>query len=187
MNYSIPHPEDLVKYLCFDILLQNTDNDDIIAADQRKRIQAEMSKVYIYTDGACSGNPGPGGWGAILRWGDLEREMSGGDSMTTNNRMELSAVINALSALKRPCEVVLTTDSRYVCDSVTKGWVYNWRKKGWVRSGTPVPNTDLWQKLLPLLETHDVEFRWVRGHAGHPENERCDALAVAQAQKCTRK
>ncbi|MCR5783279.1 MAG: ribonuclease HI [Clostridia bacterium] len=146
-----------------------------------------MNKVYIYTDGACSGNPGPGGWGAILRWGDLEREMSGGECMTTNNRMELSAVINALCALKRPCEVMLTTDSRYVCDSVTKGWVNNWMKKGWVRNGTPVPNADLWQKLLPLLDMHDVEFRWVRGHAGHPENERCDALAVAQAQKFTHK
>ena len=146
-----------------------------------------MNKVYIYTDGACSGNPGPGGWGAILRWGDLEREMSGGECMTTNNRMELSAVINALCALKRPCEVMLTTDSRYVCDSVTKGWVYNWMKKGWVRNGAPVPNADLWQMLLPLLDMHDVEFRWVRGHAGHPENERCDALAVAQAQKFTHK
>lgn len=142
-----------------------------------------MDKINIYTDGACSGNPGPGGWGAILRCGDAEREMSGGEEMTTNNRMELSAVINALTALKRPCEVLLTTDSRYVYDSVVGGWVYNWQKSGWIRNKKPVPNADLWQTLLPLLQIHNVEFKWVRGHTGHPENERCDALAVAEARR----
>ncbi len=137
-----------------------------------------MDTVQIYTDGACSGNPGPGGWGCVLQYGPHRREMSGAEASTTNNRMELTAVIEALSALNRPCRVTLTTDSRYVCDSVTKGWLYGWVKKDFVRQGKPVPNTDLWKKLLPLLQTHDVTFVWVRGHAGHPENERCDALAV---------
>ena len=142
-----------------------------------------MDKVYVFTDGSCSGNPGPGGWGAILRYGRYEKEMSGGERSTTNNRMELSAVIFALEALTRPCEVILTTDSRYVCDSVTKKWVYSWQKKNWIRSGKPVPNADLWERLLPLLQQHRVTFNWVRGHNGHPENERCDKLAVAQTEK----
>ena len=137
-------------------------------------------QVEIFTDGACSGNPGAGGWGAILRYGGREKELSGGDPDTTNNRMELTAVIMALSALKEPCRVTLTTDSRYVVDSVSKGWVYGWRKKGWMRTPTePAKNADLWKRLLPLLETHTVSFVWVRGHDGHPENERCDRLAVA--------
>ena len=142
-----------------------------------------MNTVYIYTDGSCSGNPGPGGWGAILRFGQYEKEMSGGESLTTNNRMELSAVIYALEALTRPCDVILTTDSRYVCDSVSKGWVYSWKKKNWIKNGKPVPNAELWQRLLPLLEKNNVQFVWVRGHAGHPENERCDALAVSETEK----
>lgn len=138
--------------------------------------------VEIFTDGACSGNPGPGGWGAILRYGTHERELSGGEAQTTNNRMELTAVIAALSALKSPCQVTLTTDSRYVVDAVSKGWVYGWQKKGWMRApGEPAKNVDLWKQLLPLLKTHRVEFCWVRGHQGHPENERCDRLAVAAA------
>lgn len=137
--------------------------------------------VYIFTDGACSGNPGPGGWGAILRYGEHEKELSGGDPQTTNNRMELTAVIQALSALKEPCTVTLTTDSQYVVNSVTKGWVYNWQRKNWIKEkNTPVPNTELWKQLLPLLKKHSVEFVWVRGHNGHPENERCDELAVIQ-------
>ncbi len=143
-----------------------------------------MKEVQIFTDGACSGNPGPGGWGAVLRYGDKVREMSGGAADTTNNRMELTAVIASLSALKEPCRVVLTTDSKYVADSVTKKWVYGWQKKNWVRAkNEPVPNTDLWKQLLPLLETHDVTFVWVKGHAGHPENELCDRLAVAESKK----
>ncbi len=138
--------------------------------------------VEIFTDGACSGNPGPGGWGAILRYGTHEKELSGGEAQTTNNRMELTAVIAALSALKSPCQVTLTTDSRYVVDAVSKGWVYGWQKKGWMRApGEPAKNGDLWKQLLPLLKTHRVEFCWVRGHQGHPENERCDRLAVAAA------
>lgn len=143
-----------------------------------------IKTVEIFTDGACSGNPGAGGYGVILRYGKYEKELSGGSSDTTNNRMELTGVIVGLSALKEPCKVILTTDSKYVADSVTKKWVYNWQKKNWIRSkNEPVPNTDLWKQLLPLLEKHDVTFNWVRGHAGHPENERCDSLAVAQRDK----
>lgn len=140
-----------------------------------------MKKVYIFTDGACSGNPGPGGWGAILRFQGTEKELSGGEADTTNNRMELSGVIAALSALKEPCQVVLTSDSKYVIDSITKGWVYGWRKNGWIKSDKkPALNVDLWEKLLALLEIHKVEFVWIKGHAGHPENERCDRLAVKE-------
>jgi len=143
-----------------------------------------IKKVEIFTDGACSGNPGAGGYGAILRYGNHEKEISGGEPLTTNNRMELLGVITALSALKESCEVTVTTDSKYVVDSITKGWVYNWQKKNWLKSDNkPTPNADLWQKLLPLLETHKVIFVWVKGHAGHPENERCDRLAVAQRDK----
>ncbi len=140
-----------------------------------------IKTVEMFSDGACSGNPGPGGYGVILRFAGREKELSGGEAMTTNNRMELLGVIEGLSALKEPCRVVLTTDSRYVVDSVTKGWVYGWKKKGWIKSDKkPALNVDLWEKLLPLLEKHDVTFNWVKGHAGHPENERCDRLAVEQ-------
>lgn len=139
-----------------------------------------MKKVYLYTDGACSGNPGPGGWGAILRFGAHEKELSGGEAQTTNNRMELTAVIEGLSALKEPCSVELCTDSTYVADAIRKGWLKGWAAKGWKKADrSPVLNVDLWQRLLPLLEMHDVTVKWVRGHAGHPENERCDVLAVA--------
>ncbi len=142
-----------------------------------------MKQVEIFTDGACSGNPGPGGWGTVLRFGTHEKELSGGEANTTNNRMELTAVIEGLKALKEPCLVTLTTDSKYVCDSVTKGWVYGWQKRGWIKSDKkPALNVDLWEQLLPLLEKHKVTFVWVKGHAGHPENERCDRLAVAQSQ-----
>ena len=140
-----------------------------------------IKTVEMFSDGACSGNPGPGGYGVILRFAGREKELSGGEAMTTNNRMELLGVIEGLSALKEPCRVVLTTDSRYVVDSVTKGWVYGWKKKGWIKSDKkPALNVDLWERLLPLLEKHDVTFNWVKGHAGHPENERCDRLAVEQ-------
>ncbi len=143
-----------------------------------------MKTVELFTDGACSGNPGPGGYGIVLRYGTAEKEISGGDASTTNNRMELSAVIVGLSALKEPCKVILTTDSRYVVDAVTKGWVYGWKKRGWVKADKkPALNSDLWEQLLPLLEKHEVTFNWVRGHAGHPENERCDRLAVAERDK----
>ena len=142
----------------------------------------EKSKVEIYTDGACSGNPGPGGWGAVLIYGEHEKQLSGGEPETTNNRMELTAVIEALSLLKRPCEVTLTTDSKYVADSVTKGWVYGWQKRGWKKGdGKPALNPDLWEKLLPLLKMHEVKFVWIKGHAGHEFNERCDRMAVSCA------
>ena len=138
-----------------------------------------MKQVEIFTDGACSGNPGKGGWGAILRYGSKEKELSGGEAQTTNNRMELTAVIEALSALKEPCKVRLTSDSKYVTDAITKGWVYGWQKNGWRKADKkPALNVDLWEKLLPLLKKHDVEFIWVKGHDGHLENERCDKLAV---------
>lgn len=144
----------------------------------------EKKRVDIYSDGACSGNPGAGGYGVILRYKGKEREISGGSPETTNNRMELTAVIEGLSALKEPCRVMLTTDSRYVVDSVNKGWLYSWKKNNWIKSNSkPVLNVDLWERLIPLLEMHDVTFIWVRGHDGHPENERCDRLAVAQRDK----
>lgn len=143
-----------------------------------------MKKVEIFTDGACSGNPGPGGWGAILRFQGKTKELSGGEPHTTNNRMELSGVISALSALKEPCEVVLTTDSKYVVDAITKGWARGWKKNGWKKADKkPALNSDLWDKLLTLLDLHTVTFVWVKGHAGHPENERCDKLAVIQRDK----
>lgn len=138
-----------------------------------------MKKVEIFTDGACSGNPGPGGWGAVLRFGGREKELCGGDDDTTNNRMELTACIEALSALKEPCEVTLTTDSQYVVNGMTKGWASSWQKNGWIKSDKkPAQNPDLWEKLLELSKRHRLTFVWIKGHAGHPENERCDALAV---------
>ncbi len=143
-----------------------------------------MKKVEIFTDGACSGNPGPGGWGAILRYGKVEKELSGGEANTTNNRMEMTAVITALSALKEPCEVELCSDSKYIIDAVEKGWAKSWQVKGWVKADKkPALNADLWEQLLGLLEKHEVRFVWVKGHNGHPENERCDELAVAESRK----
>ena len=139
-----------------------------------------MKHITIYTDGACSGNPGPGGWGAILEWNGTEKELSGGEAQTTNNRMELTAVISALRALKEPCEVSLYTDSKYVCDAVQKRWVYGWRARGWVKADKkPALNVDLWQELLPLLETHRVSWNWVKGHADNAKNNRCDEPAFA--------
>lgn len=141
-----------------------------------------MSKVvYLYSDGACSGNPGPGGFGVILRCDGKEKELSGGEKSTTNNRMELMGVITGLEALKYPCTVIVQTDSKYVVDSVTKGWARSWQKKGWIKSDKkPALNVDLWERLLKLLDIHQVTFTWIKGHAGHAENERCDRLAVAQ-------
>ena len=139
-----------------------------------------MKFVELFTDGACSGNPGKGGWGAILRYMGHKKEISGGEMETTNNRMELTAVIRGLSMLKEPCSVRLTSDSKYVIDAVTKGWVYGWQRNGWRKADKkPALNVDLWEQLLPLLERHQVEFVWVKGHQGHPENERCDQLAVS--------
>ena len=138
-----------------------------------------MKHVDIYTDGACRGNPGKGGWGAILVYGKHEKEMSGGERETTNNRMELTAAIKALEALKEPCEITLYSDSKYMIDSITKGWAVSWRAKGWKKADkSPALNPDLWERLLNLLEIHKVSFVWVRGHNGHPYNERCDKLAT---------
>ena len=141
-----------------------------------------MKKVEIYTDGSCKKNPGPGGWGAILVFGEHKKELSGGEPSTTNNRMELLAAIYALEQLKYPCEVTLTTDSKYLCDAIIKGWAISWKRKGWVRSNKePAANPDLWERLLRLLEIHKVEFVWVKGHNGHPFNERCDEMATQAA------
>jgi ribonuclease HI len=136
-----------------------------------------VSRIEIFTDGACTGNPGPGGWGAILRSDGHEKELSGGEKATTNNRMELMAAIRALAALKQPSEVTVHTDSRYVMDGITK-WMANWKKNGWKTADKkPVKNEDLWRELEAAAAPHKVVWRWVKGHAGHPENERCDALA----------
>lgn len=143
-----------------------------------------MKEVEIFTDGSCRGNPGPGGWGAILRYRGNQKELSGGQADTTNNRMELTAVISALKALKEPCKVTLYSDSQYVCNALKLGWAAKWRSNGWKRSKSePALNPDLWEELLQLYEKHDVNVIWVKGHAGHPENERCDELAVAAAQR----
>jgi len=142
-----------------------------------------MKKVRIYTDGACSGNPGPGGWGAILIYGAAEKELFGGEISTTNNRMELVSVITALEALREPCEVELYTDSQYVSNAINLGWLESWKKRGWKRKGGEVKNPDLWLKLVPLLETHKVRFIWVKGHAENEYNNRCDELATTEAQR----
>ena len=143
-----------------------------------------MKSVTVYTDGACSGNPGPGGWAAILMYGEHRRELSGGEPSTTNNRMELTAIISALSALKEPCTVELYSDSRYVLDALEKGWAARWRRNGWKRNKSDAAlNPDLWETLLNLVEVHDVRCHWVRGHADNPYNNRCDQLAVAESRK----
>ena len=140
-----------------------------------------MKTVTLYTDGACSGNPGPGGWGAILEYMGTEKELSGGEESTTNNRMELTAVIQGLDALKEPCVVELYSDSKYVIDGLSKGWAEGWRKNGWKKADKkPALNPDLWEQLLKLVKQHDVRYHWVKGHAENPKNNRCDQLAVAQ-------
>ena len=137
----------------------------------------ELTKIEIATDGACKGNPGPGGWGALIRSGTTEKELSGGELLTTNNRMELTAAIEGLNALKRPCHVTLSTDSRYVMDGLTK-WIKGWQKNGWKTAAKqPVKNADLWQRLIDAAKPHRIEWVWVKGHAGHPDNERADTLA----------
>ena len=143
-----------------------------------------MKTVFLYTDGACSGNPGPGGYGAILKYGKFEKEISGGEKETTNNRMELTAVIKGLEALNEQCKVVLTSDSKYVIDALTQGWAKKWQQNNWMRTNKDKAlNPDLWEKLLQLTDYHQLEYVWVKGHAGHPENERCDAMAVAEIKK----
>ena len=143
-----------------------------------------MKRIEIFTDGACLGNPGAGGWAAILRYKDTEKELSGGEKETTNNRMELTAVIMALDALKESCNITLYTDSRYVMDGIEK-WIYAWKKSGWKTSNkkAPVKNVELWQKLDELRQKHEIRFVWVKGHAGHVENERCDELARNKASE----
>jgi len=142
-----------------------------------------MKSIEIYTDGACLGNPGPGGWGALLRYKATERELSGGEALTTNNRMELMGAIAALEALSEPCEIVLHTDSQYVRQGITE-WLRNWIKRGWkTAGGGAVKNQDLWQRLQVASERHNIDWRWVKGHSGHPENERVDALASAAARE----
>ena len=141
-----------------------------------------MKKVELYTDGACRGNPGRGGWGAILVYAGREKEMSGGEAMTTNNRMELMAAIAGMAALKEPCEIILTSDSKYLVDAINQGWLESWKKRGWKKADkSPVLNVELWQKIDELLGIHKVTFVWVHGHTGHPYNERCDVLATTFA------
>lgn len=141
-----------------------------------------MKQVHIFTDGACKGNPGPGGWGAIIRYGAHEKELSGGEPDTTNNRMEMTAAIVALETLIEPCAVVLTTDSKYLIDGITR-WVAGWQRNGWKNaSKQPVRNADLWHRLIDAGQRHSIDWQWVRGHNGHPENERADALACAAAE-----
>ncbi|MBR2453091.1 MAG: ribonuclease HI [Clostridia bacterium] len=143
-----------------------------------------MKKVEIFTDGACSGNPGPGGYGVVLRYNGIEKELSGGEKMTTNNRMELTAAIVGLSALKEKCAVTLYSDSKYLIDAINCGWALKWRENGWMRNKRDeAQNPDLWERLLELLDMHEVCLVWVKGHAGHPENERCDRLAVMETEK----
>ena len=144
-----------------------------------------MKTVTLYTDGACSGNPGPGGWGAILEYNGVRKELSGGEEKTTNNRMELTAVIAGLRALKEPCRVELYSDSKYVIDALEKGWAVGWQKRGWVKSDkSPALNPDLWETLLALCKQHSVTCHWVKGHAQNEKNNRCDELAVAESRKC---
>jgi ribonuclease HI len=140
-----------------------------------------MKTITLYTDGACSGNPGPGGWAAILMYGDVKKEISGGEDHTTNNRMELTAVIEGLKALKQPCQVELYSDSKYVLDALQLGWAKGWQRRGWIKSDKkPAQNPDLWEQLLALCEVHQINYHWVKGHASNPYNNRCDELAVAQ-------
>ena len=143
-----------------------------------------MKTVTVYTDGACSGNPGPGGWAAILEYGGVEKMISGGEASTTNNRMELTAVIEALRLLKEPCAVELYSDSKYVIDALEKGWAWGWKKRGWIKSDKkPALNPDLWEQLLTLVSQHQVTYHWVKGHAQNPKNTRCDELAVGEWKK----
>ena len=138
-------------------------------------------KIFVFTDGSCSGNPGPGGWACILKYNSTEKELCGGEKNTTNNRMEMTAVIQALKALKEPCDVELYTDSQYICNSINNEWVFSWKKNGWKKADKkPALNIELWEEILKLIEIHNVNFNWIKGHVGLRENERCDKLAVEQ-------
>ena len=154
------------------------------SAALRLLMSCDMKQVEIYTDGACSGNPGPGGWGAILRYKGRERELSGGEQETTNNRMELTAAIRGLEALTEPCAVELYSDSQYLCKAINEGWLRSWMARGWKKADkSPALNPDLWAPLLEESEKHKITYHWLKGHAGHPENERCDRMAVEQSKK----
>lgn len=154
-----------------------------MTAEPTPELAPELTKVEIATDGACKGNPGPGGWGALIRAGGTEKELSGSEALTTNNRMELTAAIRALEALKRPCQVTLSTDSRYVMDGLTK-WIKGWQRNGWKTAArAPVKNADLWQELIAAAAPHRIEWLWVKGHAGHADNERADRLASDAATR----
>ena len=155
--------------------------DEIPSSVFSKRKDEGMKEVQIYTDGACRGNPGRGGWGAILVWGAYEKELSGGEPLTTNNRMELTAAISGLEALREPCKVTFYSDSKYLVDAFNEGWVYSWKKAGWRRGRDELKNPDLWEKLYALTEKHELTFVWVKGHDGHDYNERCDTLATSFA------
>ena len=158
--------------------------DRLFAKIRKTWSRKKIKTVTIYTDGACSGNPGPGGWGAILMYNGHRKELSGGEAQTTNNRMELTAVITALEALREPCEVELWSDSKYVIDGLSKGWAKGWRARGWVKSDKkPALNPDLWGRLLDLAETHTLRYHWVKGHAENEFNNRCDEMAVAESRK----
>jgi len=144
----------------------------------------ELKQIELYSDGACSGNPGPGGWGALLRFKDIEKELSGGEKETTNNRMELMGVISGLESLKEPCNVKIFTDSKYIADAFLKSWLDSWQKNGWKTAAKkPVKNRELWERLLIQANRHKLNWNWIKGHAGHPENERCDKLAVIERDK----
>ncbi len=150
--------------------------------------EKKLKEVQIFSDGACSGNPGPGGWGAILRYGESEKELSGGERETTNNRMELMGVISALEVLKEPCLVKIFTDSKYIANAFLEKWLDNWQKNGWKTAGKkPVKNRELWERLLKQAAIHKLEWQWIKGHAGHPENERCDELAVTARDRFAQK
>lgn len=178
VDHIIRNREDYEKHLRY------IKNNPIKWYYRKIKTGENMKKVEIYTDGSCKKNPGPGGWAAVLVYNGREKEICGGEAETTNNRMELLATINALKALKEPCEVVLTSDSKYVVDGISKGWARGWKARGWKKADkSPALNPELWDELLTQCDRHEIEFVWVKGHAGHPYNERCDTLAQGEAEK----
>lgn len=166
-----------LESLC--VRAQIIDDNEDVSDEETDKEDVHQQTVYVWTDGACRGNPGPGGWGVVLQCNGVRKEFGGGEPHTTNNRMELIAAIEGLEAIDVPSKVILTSDSKYLVNGITKGWAKSWKANGWCKAdGKPALNIDLWSKLLSQLEKHDVEFVWIKGHAGHPENEKCDKLAV---------